>query len=98
MVKTDAAFLDLKETADFLGVSAATVLQLALEGKLRISTVPSRGNRIHNATQVKKSKESPERPQMAIRSFRRKVALHNFNQKTPYVQMRDGFQRLISKE
>jgi len=39
MLKMDARFLDLKEASQFLGVSEATVLQLALEGKLPISTI-----------------------------------------------------------
>lgn len=37
MFKTEASFLDLKEASQFLGVSEATLLQLALEGKLPIS-------------------------------------------------------------
>ena len=40
MLKTEAALLDLKEASQFLGVSKTTVLQLALEGKLPISTIP----------------------------------------------------------
>jgi excisionase family DNA binding protein len=39
MLKTGASFLDLKEASEFLGVSETTVLQLALEGKLPISTI-----------------------------------------------------------
>ena len=39
MLKTGANLLDLKEAAQFLGVSETTVLQLALEGKLPIRTL-----------------------------------------------------------
>jgi excisionase family DNA binding protein len=46
MVKTETAFLDLKEASQFLGVSEPTVLQLALEGTLPISTPPRSGIRI----------------------------------------------------
>jgi Helix-turn-helix domain len=38
MAKAEAAFLDLKGASQLLGVSEATVLQLALEGKFPIST------------------------------------------------------------
>jgi len=38
MLKTEAALLDLKQASQLLGVSETTVLQLALEGKLPIST------------------------------------------------------------
>ena len=41
MIKTEATLLDLKAASQFLGVSQTTVLQLALEGKLPISTRPS---------------------------------------------------------
>lgn len=43
MVKTETAFLDLKEASQFLGVSEATMLQLALEGTLSITTPPRSG-------------------------------------------------------
>jgi hypothetical protein len=39
MLKTETIFLDLSEASQFLGVSETTVLQLALEGKLPISTI-----------------------------------------------------------
>jgi hypothetical protein len=39
MLKTETSFLDLSEASQFLGVSETTVLQLALEGKLPISTI-----------------------------------------------------------
>ena len=39
MLKTEASFLDLKEASEFLGVSETTVVQLALERKLPISTI-----------------------------------------------------------
>lgn len=37
MLRTENTFLDLKEAAQLLGVSEATVLQLAVEGTLPIS-------------------------------------------------------------
>jgi predicted DNA-binding transcriptional regulator AlpA len=39
MLKTESVLLDLSEASQFLGVSETTVLQLALEGKLPISTI-----------------------------------------------------------
>ena len=39
MLKTEATLFDLKEASQFLGVSETTVMQLALEGKLPISTI-----------------------------------------------------------
>jgi hypothetical protein len=39
MLKTEASLLDLQEASRFLGVSETTVIQLALEGSLRISTI-----------------------------------------------------------
>jgi Helix-turn-helix domain len=39
MLKTETGFLDLSEASQFLGVSETTVVQLALEGKLPISTI-----------------------------------------------------------
>ena len=39
MLKTEASLLDLQEASKFLGVSETTVMQLALEGSLRISTI-----------------------------------------------------------
>lgn len=46
MLRTETALLDLKEASQFLGVSEATVLQLALEGTLPISTPSGSGIRI----------------------------------------------------
>ena len=40
MPKTEIAFLNFKEASELLGVSVATVLQLACEGKLPITTAP----------------------------------------------------------
>jgi len=39
MLKTENAFLDLKQAAQLLDVSEATVLQLAVEGTLPISNL-----------------------------------------------------------
>lgn len=39
MLKTEATLLDLQEASRFLGVSERTVLQLAVEGSLRIGAI-----------------------------------------------------------
>jgi hypothetical protein len=47
MPKTEIAFLNFKEASELLGVSEATVLQLACERILPITTVPpNSGERI----------------------------------------------------